>query len=80
MSDALKAMIELIRQDKRTTWIAVVVIALLGGGKALTDYGIEPWGTSVSGVGGLIAGAVLLFSKLSKKPDEPPPQEPPGVL
>lgn len=73
MSDAIKAMIELIRQDKRTTWVAALCLALYGAGQSLSSYGFEPWGTIVSGFGGCVAGAALLFAKFSKKPPEEPP-------
>lgn len=74
MSDAIKALLELMKQDPRTTWLAGVVVALLAAGKALSEYGLEPWGTCVSGLGGFVAAGVLLVSRFAAKPK---PQEPP---
>jgi hypothetical protein len=77
MNDALKAVIALIQQDKRTTWLAGLVIALFAAGKGLSDSAIEPWGTCVSGLGGFLSAGVLLFAKIAKpEPAEPPTQPP----
>ena len=76
MTDAIKAIIELFKADKRTTWIAGLCLALYGGGESLRSYGMEPWGSIVIGLGGTVAGCALLFAKFSKKQ---PPEEPPSV-
>lgn len=77
----MNAIIEMIKADKRTTWLAGIVIALLAAGKGLTDSAIEPWGTCVSGVGGFIAGIALLVAKFSKPepPAAPMPAPVPGA-
>lgn len=88
MNDAFKGVIERIKADKRTTWAAYLIVALVAAGEALSQYGVEPWGTMVSGVGGFLAGGVLLFTQFSKPPAPmvqlqaaPPPQDqpPPGA-
>ena len=56
-----------------TTALCLVAIALLGGGKLMTENAIEPWGTAVAGLGAIIV-LVLGFIAVdpSKKPKVPP--------
>lgn len=75
MTDAVKAMIEMIRQDKRTTVLAGVCFALYGAGESLRTVSIEPWGSILIGLGGTVAGIALLVAKFSK-PEEKPKDEP----
>lgn len=56
-----------------TTALALIAIALLGGGKVMADNLIEPWGTAVAGVGAILV-IVLGFIAVdpNKKPRDPP--------
>lgn len=54
-----------LKADKRTTWAAGVVLALLAAGKALSAAMLEPWGTCVSGLGGFLAVGALAFASFS---------------
>lgn len=51
--------------------LAIVALAVWGGGYSLSEVPIEPWGTLVQGVGAAIGLAAMIVVGKSK-PKEPP--------
>jgi hypothetical protein len=54
-----------------TTALAMIAIALLGGGKLMTENMIEPWGTAVAGLGAALV-IVLGFIAVDPNKKDPP--------
>lgn len=85
MTDAVKALIDMIRADRRTTVLSVLCLALYGAGESLRTYGVEPWASILIGLGGTLAGCALLFTKFVKPQPPAPvvalplPPTPPGA-
>jgi hypothetical protein len=50
--------------------LAVIAIAVWGGGYSLSEVPIEPWGTLVQGIGALV-GVIALVVVGKAKPKEP---------
>lgn len=65
MNETIQGMIERIKADPRTTVIAIISASSYGAGEALRAIYIEPWGSILIGVGGLLAGGALLFTKFA---------------
>lgn len=55
-----------------TTALAMVAIALLGGGKLMAENAIEPWGTAVAGLGALLVIVLGFIAVDPNKPQGPP--------
>lgn len=56
--------------------LAIIAIAVWGGGYSLSEIPIEPWGTLVQGVGALIGVIALVVVGKSKPKDAQAPQAP----
>lgn len=54
-----------------TTALAMIAIAMLGGGKLMSENAIEPWGTAVAGLG---AALVIVLGLIAKDPSKPKDQ------
>lgn len=71
----MKALLATLTEKAKGNPVGVVLaslsIAVYGGGDALTEMAVEPWGTIVKGVGGvlcLVAGAWVAKSKQQDPP------------
>ena len=56
--------------------LAIIAIAVWGGGYSLSEVPIEPWGTLVQGLGALIGVIALVVVGKSKPKDAPPAEAP----
>ena len=77
-------LIERIMKNPKTSWIAVVLVAIFGGVVSLNEAGFKLAAGLLGGVGFLIAFFALLFGVDATKDeakDEPkdPPAAPPAV-
>jgi hypothetical protein len=77
MNEIIKGLIDRIKADKRTTWLAALAAAVYGAGSGLSQAAFEPAGSIVSACGVVIAGGALLFTTLS--PPKPPPAIAPAI-
>lgn len=55
-----------------TTALAMIAIALIGGGKLMTENMIEPWGTAVAGLGAALVIVLGFIAVDPNKPKDPP--------
>ena len=63
-----KEIIEQIKADSRTTWVAVILGALLAGGEYLQHQAhIEPWGSILTGIAGVGSALCMAFARFGKK-------------
>ncbi len=67
-------LVERIKGNPRTTWLAVVAGAMYAGGDYLHGNAIEPWGALLLGAAGIVGGLGLLLARDGK---QPPPEGPP---
>ena len=77
MKELLASVMEKAKGNPVGLVLAAIAIAVYGGGEALSGANVEPWGTIIKGLGGvivLIAGAWVSKSK----PKDPPAADPPG--
>ncbi len=77
-------LVERIMKNPKTSWIAVLLVALFGGVVTLNEAGFKMAAGLLGGVGFLIAFVALLFAADAPKDehkDEPkdPPAGPPAV-
>jgi type IV secretory pathway VirB2 component (pilin) len=73
MKPFFATLMEKVKDHPVARVVAIVALAIWGGGCTLSEAQLEPAGTIVQGIGaiaGVIAGAVVLFSK----PKALPPQ------
>lgn len=87
-------LVERIKGNPKTTWLAVICGALYAGGDYLHGNQVEPWGALLLGLAGVVGGVGLLLAR-DGKPSLPaaqerikeelervvnqPPEGPPGV-
>jgi hypothetical protein len=71
MNDTIRTVVNLVQQDKRTTWAAALVVSLGTAGEGLEQFGgadpqwvLAAWG--LKGLAALVAVAALLVAKFSK--------------
>lgn len=72
MNEVVKGIVERVKADKRTTWVAVIGVSIVGAGEGLSVAAFEPWGTIVTALGVVLLGGALVFTMFVKKPEEPP--------
>jgi 4-hydroxybenzoate polyprenyltransferase len=76
--EVFKVLLERLRADKRTTWIAVACAAIWGAGKGVAELGFEPWGSGVMGLAMVSACVALAFTMIAKPKEQPKPEQPPS--
>lgn len=63
MNEKLRELVLAAKSNPRTSALGVVAIALYGAGETLRDHAIEPWGSIVVGLGGLVVLAGMLWAR-----------------
>ena len=70
MIEKLKAMMEAAKHDRKTSVCGVIAVALYGAGETMRSNAIEPWGSVVIGLAGLMTLLVMFWAK-DRKPEDP---------
>lgn len=75
----MKELIARIVGNPRTTVLGGVILAVYGAGDSLSSFTppIEPWGTIVKGIAGVLVLVGLGLALDKPKPSQLPPNEPP---
>jgi hypothetical protein len=71
MKTLLAALSEKAKGNPVGVVLASLAIAVYGGGEALSEMAVEPWGTIVKGVGGLLCLVAGAWVARSKPPEDP---------
>lgn len=71
MTEQLKTLISLARSNPQTTILGIIALALGGAGETLQENGVEPWGTILLGICGVV---VLVASMIARDPEKQAPK------
>jgi hypothetical protein len=62
-NEKIRSLIAAARDNPRTSILGVVAVALYGAGEGLREHAIEPWGSIVVGIGGLVVLVSMFWAR-----------------
>lgn len=70
MNDKIRSLVEVAKSNPRTSVLGVIVVALYGAGESMREQALEPWGSIVVGVAGVMTLITMLMAHDKPKAGE----------